>query len=119
MTPPALYLDEDTQSEALIQALRARGIDVLTTSEANMSNRSDEEQLDFALARNRVLVTCNIGDFARLHSRWSAVGRAHAGLILIQQQKWGPGELTRRLLRLLAGNPGQSMRSRVEFIGHW
>ena len=55
MTLPGLYPDEDVQSEALIQALRARGLSVLTTTEARMSNHTDEDQLLFALAQSRVL----------------------------------------------------------------
>ena len=38
-----LYLDEDTIANALIIALRARDIDVLTVGEAQMRGRSDEE----------------------------------------------------------------------------
>jgi len=45
VTLPGLYLDEDVQSDALIEALRARGISVFTTSEAGMSTHSDDEQL--------------------------------------------------------------------------
>lgn len=84
-----------------------------------MSNHTDEEQLLFAEGQGRVLATCNIGDFARLHSEWRAADRGHAGIILVQQQKWGPGELARRIIRLLAGVPGQDMRNRLEFIGGW
>ena len=119
MTLSGLYLDEDVQSEALIQALRARGLSVLTTTEAKMSNHTDEDQLLFASAQSRVLATCNIGDFARLHNDWRAAGREHAGIILIHQQKWGPGELARRIIRLLAAVHGQDMRNRIEFIGSW
>ena len=45
MTLPDLYLDEDTQSDALIAALRSRGINLLTTSEAGMTKRTGEDQL--------------------------------------------------------------------------
>jgi len=84
-----------------------------------LANHSDEEQLSFALARNRVLATCNICDVARVHHDWSAAGRDHAGVILIRQQKWGPRELARRIIRLFTNVPGQDMRNRLEFIGNW
>jgi hypothetical protein len=116
---PGIYLDEDAQSEALIRALRARGINVLTTTESAMTNHSDEAQLAFALEQNRVLVTCNIGDFASLHRQWHKAGHDHAGLILIHQQKWGPGELARRIIRLLAGVSVADLKNRMEFIGNW
>jgi hypothetical protein len=40
-------------------------------------------------------------------------------VILIQQQKWGPGELARRIIRLLATVSSQSMRNRMEFLSGW
>lgn len=39
MSLPGLYLDEDAQASAVISALRSRNIDVLTTTEAGMSNK--------------------------------------------------------------------------------
>ena len=119
MSVATLYLDEDVQASALIEALRARGLDVLTTSEAGRSNSTDEEQLAFATLGGRVLISCNIADFARLHYATIEAGREHAGIILIRQQKWGPGELARRIVRLLAAVPNHSMRNRLEFISGW
>ncbi len=116
MTEPKFYLDEDTQSEALIQALRSRGVSLLTTSEAGRSKQGDEEQLRFAATQGRVLLTSNIADFVRLHTEWLKTGASHCGIILIRQQKWGPGELARRIIRVLAQCPGGDMRDRIEFL---
>ena len=119
MTLPEIYLDEDTQSDGLIAALRSRGINLMTTSEAGMSKRTDDDQLRFAASVNRVIITSNIADFARLHAQWLKQGLGHSGLILICQQKWGPGELARRIIRALADPPGKDMRNRIEFLGNW
>ena len=81
-----------------------------------MTNRTDEEQLHFAASSNRVLVTSNIADFARLHVAWLEAGLEHSGIILIHQQKWGPGELARRVIRLLTDPPGKSIRNHIEFL---
>ncbi len=113
---PNLYLDEDTQSNALIAALRSRGIKLLTTSEAGMAGRTDDDQLHFANSRKYVLITSNIADFARLHAQRLHAGLHHHGIILIHQQKWGGGELARRIIRLLTDPPGKDMRNRIEFI---
>lgn len=118
MTLPSLYLDEDTQSDALIAALRSRGINLLTTSEAGMTKRADDDQLRFAASVKRVIITSNIADFARLHAQWLKAGLGHNGIILIHQQKWGPGELARRIIRLLADPPGKDMRNRIEFLSN-
>jgi hypothetical protein len=113
---PALYLDEDTQSDALIAALRSRGLNLLTTSEASMTKRADDDQLRFAASVKRVIITSNIADFARLHTQWLNAGLGHNGIILIHQQKWGAGELARRIIRLLNDPPGKDMRNRIEFV---
>ena len=113
---PDLYLDEDTQSDALIAALRSRGLNLLTTSEASMTKRADDDQLRFAASVKRVIITSNIADFARLHARWLSAGLGHNGIVLIHQQKWGAGELARRIIRLLNDPPGKDMRNRIEFV---
>ena len=38
-----LYIDEDSGDRSLVQALRARGVDVITAQEAGMIERSDDE----------------------------------------------------------------------------
>lgn len=116
MTAARVYLDEDVQSDALIHALRSRGVSLLTTSEAGMANRTDEEQLRFAAAQDRVLITSNIADFARLHGDWAKAGQNHSGIILVRQQKWGAGELARRIIRFLLPLPIEDMRGRLEFL---
>jgi hypothetical protein len=116
---PGLYLDEDLQSTALITALRARGLSVRTTTEAGMSNHTDREQLEYATHHLLVLVSSNVADFARLHSDWLHAGKHHPGVILIHQQKWGPGELARRIIRLLAAVPEGGFNNRLEFLSNW
>lgn len=116
MNLPGLYLDEDTQSDALIHALRSRGVSVLTTSEAVMSKQTDEQQLRFAASANRVLVTSNIAEFAQIHTEWLKAGLSHSGIILVRQQRWGPGELARRIIRILTQSPGIDLRDRMEFV---
>lgn len=63
-----------------------------------------------------VLATFNIADFARLHGIWMAAGRGHSGILLISQQKWGPGELARRIIRTLVAGPDQDFRNRIAFL---
>jgi hypothetical protein len=60
--PIKLYLDEDTISRALIQALRVRGVDVLTAQEADKIGISDKTQLDFATSLARTIFTYNTRD---------------------------------------------------------
>ncbi|MBM3239910.1 hypothetical protein FJZ31_26800 [Candidatus Poribacteria bacterium] len=69
-----LYFDEDSMRHALVEALRMRGIDVLTALEAGMIERDDSEHLDYATEHGRVLYSFNIGDFYRLHTEYLSQG---------------------------------------------
>ncbi len=57
-----LYLDEEAMRRALVFALRARNVDVLTAAEADMINRPDEGHLRAASGFGRTLLTYNTGD---------------------------------------------------------
>jgi hypothetical protein len=115
----ALYFDEDSMDKTLVQALRARGADVITAFEAGMVARSDEDQLEFAGSENRVLYSFNASDFYHLHSQFLAGGKSHAGIVLSQQQQYSVGTQMRRLLRLIAEVPAPDMRDRIEFLSDW
>jgi len=110
-----LYFDEDTMDKALVLALRARGADVLTALEAGMIERQDDDHLEFATAKGRVLYSFNVGDYCRLQAH----GRTHAGLILAQQQRYSLGEQMRRLLRLIAAKSAEEMANHIEYLSAW
>jgi Domain of unknown function (DUF5615) len=114
-----LYLDEDTESQGLLTALRSRGVDVISAAESGMTGASDEEQLAFSAASDRVLYTFNRGDFLRLHTAYLVAGNHHAGLIVALQQRYRVGEQMRRLLRLIADKSVADMRDNVEFLSTW
>jgi cation transport regulator ChaC len=114
-----LYFDEDSMWQALITALRARGIDVQTALEAMMIERVDEDHLAYATAQGRVLCSFNVGDFYRLHTRYMAQHQSHAGIVLARQQQYAVGEYMRRLLRLMAHLTAAEMHNRVEFLSAW
>lgn len=114
-----LYLEEDSMRHALVRALRARGVDVITALEAGMIEREDRDHLDYATAQGRVLYSFNVGDFYRLHTVYLAEGRSHAGMILARQQRSSVGEQMRRLLKLIATKSAEEMKNRVEFLSAW
>lgn len=65
-----LYFDEDAVRHALVEALRKRGIDILTPLDVGTMQKTDEEQLQFATTQGRTLFTFNMGDFCQLHAQW-------------------------------------------------
>src|SRR4051794_33010911 len=112
-----LYLDEDTMSAALVQGLRARGIDVTTTQEARMRQRPDEEQLRYATAQGRVIYTFNTKDFTALHTRFIEQGLSHAGIVVCPDRRLSIGEQMRRLSVLVKRTDAEDMKDRLEFLG--
>jgi predicted nuclease of predicted toxin-antitoxin system len=103
-------LDEHIPT-AVGQALRRRGVDILSTVETGLRGATDEEQLSHAHAGARVFVTQD-EDFLALHQR----GQPHSGIVYARQGKRTIGQLVAGLL-LIHGvlEPGE-MVGRVEFL---
>ena len=96
-----LYLDRHINIRLAVD-LRGRGYDALTTQDAKKDTASDEEQLAFATAEGRAILTFNIRAFAPLHAEWQAAARLHAGIIVSQQLGGRQyGMLLERVQRLL------------------
>ena len=106
-------------SHSLVEALRARGVDVVTVLEVGMVERSDQEHLDYASSQGRTLYSFNISDLYRLHTEYVSGAKAHAGMILARQQHYSVGEQMRRLLKLLGSKSAEDMQNHVEFLGGW
>ena len=114
-----LYLDEDSSAHGLVRALRLRGIDVLAAYEAGTLGWTDDEQLAFAAAQQRVLLTHNIGDLHRIHGEWLAAGKSHRGIIFVIQERNAIGRQLRRLLQLCHALEPEEMINRAEFLAAW
>jgi predicted nuclease of predicted toxin-antitoxin system len=113
-----IYLDEDTMSRSLINALRARGVDVTAGSDVGMRSRSDAENLAYASAEGLVLFSFNTNHYMALHTSLLEQGQSHAGLIL-SGQHYKVGEMMRRILRIVAHLSAEEMKDRVEFLSSW
>jgi predicted nuclease of predicted toxin-antitoxin system len=74
-----LYTNENIPLP-VVEALRQRGHDVLTTYESGKANQAipDSEVLAFATEQGRVLITFNRKHFIRLH----AESADHAGIVV-------------------------------------
>lgn len=116
MNAVRLYFDEDAGENAVVLGLRARGIDVLTTREANQIGASDPNQLEFATRQGRSIYTFNVGDFARLHLDYLSRGNEHAGIIVIPDQRYSVGEKIRRLAGFISRVTPTDMINRMEYL---
>jgi predicted nuclease of predicted toxin-antitoxin system len=105
------HLDESRSSRALARALRQYGVDVSTTPEAELSGRSDLEQLQAATSEARVLFTQD-EDFLVLHAQ----GNPHAGIIYCHQQKYSLGDLIRLLILVWEMYEPEELRNKLEYL---
>ncbi len=119
MSQVRLYFDADSMQRGVLAGLRARGVDATTALEAGMTDRSDEEHLEFARSQGRVLFSFNASHFCRVHAQLLAQGKSHAGITLAPQQRYSIGERVRRLLKLIAAKTAEEMHDRVEFLSDW
>lgn len=112
-----LLFDEDTMNRALVNGLRARGVDVLTVEAVGRRGLPDPDQLSYATSEKCVIFTFNTRDFAKLHSELLMRGEAHAGIIVSDQLP--VGTLMRRLLNLIAARSPHQMQNQLIFLSQW
>ena len=74
-----LLLDEDSQSKRLVSVLRKAGHEVLTINETGLAGSSDDVVLDYARAKNWILLTHNCDDFEDLHQ----INPNHPGILAV------------------------------------
>ena|SRR5687767_5472098 len=104
------HLDEHG-SHALADGLRRLGLEVTMTFEVGLLHASDEQQLEFARAHERVIFTHD-DDFLRLH----AAGTPHAGIAYCDQGSRTLGEMIEGLALIAEVYSADEMRNRVEFL---
>lgn len=104
------HLDENVD-HAIARALRHRGIDVTTSTEAGLVGADDRQQLEFARSAGRVIVTQD-SDFLRLHRQ----GVPHSGIVFAPSGSRAPSEIIRFLCLLNDCVDSQEMVGNVEFV---
>lgn len=110
------YFDENIQA-ALADALKMRGIDVLTTHQAGNAGVEDNRQLAYAAEKGRTILSYNKRDFAMIHYQWMRIGRGHAGIAFSDQLPIGV--ILRRLMKLYYSVNLEDMKNRLEYLGAW
>jgi hypothetical protein len=116
MSEMRLYVDEDAGENAVVRGLRARGLDVLTTIEANRCGATDRDQLAFAVQQERAIYTFNVCDLARLHREHLLQGIEHTGIIVLPDQRCSIGEKIRRVAGFLSRVTAEEMINRIEYL---
>ncbi|MBI4618364.1 MAG: DUF5615 family PIN-like protein [Planctomycetes bacterium] len=91
--------------------LRRRGVDVVTAAEVGRCGFSDREQLDWATAQRRVVVTFD-DDFLVLADS----GVTHSGIAYAFATKYTVGQLIHVLLLVHDVLTPEDMQNHVEFL---
>jgi len=95
----------------VVQGLRQHGVDVLTAHEAGRCGLPDTDQLAFATAQERVMVTFDT-DYLVLHNS----GTPHAGIAWCPATKDRIGPLIQMLMLLHGVSDRDAMKNRVEYL---
>ncbi len=111
-----LHLDADASRKDLYTALVSKGHDVTRTPAPGLAlDASDEIQLLWASAHDRVLFTFNVGDFQQLARRIPD----HRGILLASQQSFTLNELIILLDRVLAETGAGDWVGQVRCLSDW
>jgi len=93
------------------RALARRGVNVLTAQQSDRCGRPDADQLAFAAAEGRVMVTFDV-DYPAMHES----GVEYAGIAWCPARKYGIGELIQALLLLHGALDSEAMRNHLEYL---
>jgi predicted nuclease of predicted toxin-antitoxin system len=108
-----LLLDEDVRV-LLAEVLRQRGYDAVHVIERHRGGRSDAEQLAYATAQRRAILTHNIRDYVMLDRDYRSRRRRHQGIIASDQLPFR--ELLRRTLRCLSRTRAEDMSGHIIWL---
>jgi hypothetical protein len=95
-----LFLDAHVSARRIAAALREDGHDVRAADEERqLDGFEDERLLELATTEQRIMITFNVKDFARLATEWGAAGTPHAGILLIVGIDHAEFGLTLRIIK--------------------
>ena len=100
--------------QGLAEVLRLQGYDVVHVNEVGREGLDDADQLAYAAAQGRAIVTFNARHFEPLAAQWFLEGRQHAGMII--SNVLPPGELRRRLEHLLRTRSSTELQNTVQWL---
>ena len=103
------YLNESVNI-AVANGLIRRDVEAISAKDIGNLGLSDEERLTYAIKNNLVIITHD-ADFLSM-----AMNFKHKGIVYIHQQKYGIGDLIRRLKLLWEIAELEDMLNHIEFL---
>ena len=108
-----LYLDEDV-IPLLARDLRDRGYEAVSAGEANNLGFSDRDQMDYACAHGRALLTHNRNDFLEIATEYATNQITYPGILYVPQVPYA--QLLHRMLRFLSEASEETARDLFTWI---
>jgi hypothetical protein len=108
------YADEHVV-HAIVQALRQRGMDVVTVQDRAREQADDGKLLAEALREHRIMLT-NDKDFLAIAATCAAHGETFAPIFFWPQQRRRIGDIVRSVIREASKSDYASACSRVYFL---
>jgi hypothetical protein len=111
------YFFDEHLPDAVAYGLRAVGIDVLTVDEAGRGALPDDEQLRFATAEGRVMVTHD-ADYLTLAAQFLTTGELFSGVVYSHPTKYqgNVGGLIQALKLIHGAATPDEMLNHVEYL---
>jgi len=83
----------------------------------DLARLSDQDVLAFATEQQRILITHDVRDFARIAQQWAEAGRSHGGCIIVTLSTTAYGAILRGLMMRFEERPSQEeWKDRTEFL---
>ena len=108
------YTDHQVQ-RAIVEGLRVRGVNVLTSFEDGTATWDDEDLLARAKELGRVLFTRD-DDFLRIAAEWTSQGRHFSGVVYCHPRKIDIGGAVRDLEAIAKVLSSDEIRDQVVFL---
>lgn len=108
-----VYLDEYLDI-LVAELLRYYGYVAITARDPGQLQKSDEEQLQYAVSEGKALLKHNRIDFEQLAREYFLSGQNHYGIIFAVRRS--PQEIVRRLLVILERVTADEMENQVRYI---
>lgn len=110
------YFDDNMGSRAVVAALVAAGINVVTADSSGNRSKSDAEHLAFAAEHGYTLISADCGDFSKLHWQWIGSGASHGGIV-IARDRMPVGAIVRALAAMEAEHgDGSGVKNQLIYL---
>ena len=104
-----IYTDESV-NVVIAEGLNRRGIKAVTSRDAGNLSLSHEEQLNYVIRNNLVIVTHDV-DFISLSEKYD-----HNGIIYVRQNKYSIGQMINEIKFLYDIFDQKEMENRLDFL---